>query len=345
MKKSCIYTSALNGFRKAGLGEKLPGVLFCLGVATVAFTLGRIVPLIGGPVFGILMGLCIASFTRLPKALLAGIRFSSRRLLQVAIVLMGFGLSLGQIWKTGSESLVVMLVTLSVCLGGAIVLGRMMGVKRDLTALIGAGTGICGASAIAAVAPVIQADELDVAYAISAVFSFNVIAVLVFPLLGRALGFSQQAFGIWAGTAINDTSSVVAAGYTYGAAAGACATVVKLARTMMIIPLVVGIAAWQSVKMKTENTSIRWTRLIPWFILWFLLAAGARSVGLVPDVAARWLPELGKFLIVVALTAVGLSVEIKNVIRTGWRPLALGALLWAMVATTSVVVQYAMGQI
>jgi len=325
------------------LPARLPGVLLSLSVAAAAYLLGTLLPLVGGPVFGILLGLAIGSYRPLSVTFKPGLQFSSKQLLQTAIVLMGFGLSLGQVVKTGSESLAVMLSTLAVCLIAAVLLGRLLGVSANLTALVGAGTGICGASAIAAVAPIVQAEEREVAYAISTVFAFNIVAVVLFPFLGHLMDFSQHAFGIWAGTAINDTSSVVAAAFSYGKEAGDYATVVKLARATMIIPIVLGLAAYRS--WRTRATSrVKLSKLVPWFIVWFLGAALLRSMGLVPAVGAQWLPLAGRLLIIVALSAVGLSADIRSIARTGWRPLALGAMLWTVVAATSVVVQQLMGQ-
>lgn len=323
--------------------SKLPGLGLSLTVALAAYLLGNLVPLVGGPVFGILLGLLISSVRKPGATFKPGLQMAGKQVLQLAIILMGFGLSIGQVVKTGSDSLAVMLTTMAVCLGGALLLGRLFGVNFNLTALVGAGTGICGASAIAAVSPVVQAEESEVAYALSTVFAFNIVAVLLFPALGHLLGFSQQAFGLWAGTAINDTSSVVAAAYAYGKEAGDYATIVKLARSTMIIPIVLGLSAVMTMRVKNK-ASVKWTKLIPWFILWFLGAALLRSVGVVPDAAAKFLPQAAKFLIIVALAAVGLNSDIKAVARTGWRPLALGATLWVLVAVTSVLVQQFAGQ-
>ena len=158
-------------------------------------------------------------------------------------MILGSQLSLAQIAKVGLESLPVMLGTLVVCLAAAWLIGRWLGITGDLRTLIGVGTGICGASAIAAVTPVIGAVSIDVAYAISAIFLFNIAAVLAFPLLGHLLGLSQHAFGLFAGTAVNDMSSVVATATTYGAAATNFAVVVKLVRILMIIPITLALAS------------------------------------------------------------------------------------------------------
>ncbi|MFZ5814714.1 MAG: YeiH family protein [Bacillota bacterium] len=329
----------------ATFASRLPGLGLSFGVAIPAYVLGLRFPLVGGPVFAILLGLALACASRPAAALQPGLRFAARQLLQAAIVLLGFGMSFRQVLVTGQESLVVMLSTLLLCLGAAWLLGRTLRVSVNLAALIGAGTAICGASAIAAVAPVVRADEQEVAYSISTIFAFNVVAVLLFPALGHLLGFSQQAFGLWAGTAINDTSSVVAAAYAYGEEAGAYATVVKLARSVMIIPMVFGLSLLRALQASRGGPEVRWAALIPWFILGFLAAALAVSAGLVPEAAARYLPLAGRWLILVALAAVGLSADPRGIIRAGWRPLALGAVLWLLVAATSAAVQQLIGQV
>jgi uncharacterized integral membrane protein (TIGR00698 family) len=316
-------------------------------LATVAAWLGARVPIIGGPVFGILLGMLIKATGRVDATFKPGITFSSKQLLQAAIVLLGAGLGLQEIWRTGASSLAVMLTTLAACLLMAWLAGKALGIPGDLTTLVGVGTAICGASAIAATAPVIEAEEKDVAYAVSTIFFFNVLAVLLFPPIGRLLGLGQGAFGLWAGTAVNDTSSVVAAAYSYGAEAGAFATVVKLTRTTMIIPVVLALSAWRSARARRESgpaARVSVGRLVPWFLVGFLCASLLTTLGLIPAPAAHAATTTAKFLIVVALTGVGLSADFRQMARTGFKPLLLGALLWATVAVTSLAVQRLTGQ-
>ncbi len=324
-----------------------PGLILTLLLATAAAWLGARVPLIGGPVFGILFGMLVKATGRVDAAFKPGIAFSSKQLLQVAIVLLGAGLGLQEIWRTGASSLAVMLTTLAACLLMAWLMGKALGIPGDLTTLVGVGTAICGASAIAATAPVIEAEEKDVAYAVSTIFFFNVLAVLLFPPIGRLLGLGQGAFGLWAGTAVNDTSSVVAAAYSYGAEAGAFATVVKLTRTTMIIPIVLGLSAWRSARIRREGRSgakVSVAKLVPWFLVGFLCASLLTTLGLIPAPAAHAATSAAKFLIVVALTGVGLSADFRQMARMGLKPLLLGALLWATVAVTSLAVQRLTGQ-
>jgi uncharacterized integral membrane protein (TIGR00698 family) len=220
----------------------VPGLVLTIAIAAVATWLGSLAPLVGAPVFGILIGVVIAAFVPAGTVVDVGSRFAGKRVLQGSVILLGTGLSLTQVATVGAGSLPVMIGTLAVALLGAWAIGWLLRVDGGIRTLVGVGTGICGASAIAATTAVIGAAEADVAYAIGTIFTFNIAAVLLFPAIGHVLGLSQHAFGLWAGTAINDTSSVVAAGYTFGHAAGAYAVIVKLTRTLMIIPITLFLA-------------------------------------------------------------------------------------------------------
>ena len=291
----------------------------------------------------IVLGVLIRTIVRLPASCKPGIAFSARTVLQAAIVMSGFGLSLAVVARTGLGTLPVTLVTIAVALILAPVLGRLLHVGGVLRMLIGVGTAICGASAIAAVSSVIEPDEAETALAIATVFFYNVVAVLVFPPIGHALALSQDAFGLWAGTAINDTSSVVAAGYAYGREAGDHATIVKLARATLILPIVAAIALWRARRQRAAGTRVPWRRIIPWFILWFLVAALANTIGVIPAAWHGGIAFVAIFLISVALAAIGLQTELARLLRAGPRPLALGFLLWIAVALSSLATQRATG--
>ena len=230
----------------------VPGLALALAVAAVATVVGQHVPLVGSAVPGAVIGAIIALIIKPGARLAPGIKYASTFLLQCSVVLLGTQLSIAEAARVGMASLPVMLGTLAVCLSAAWLYGRLLGIPRDLRTLIGVGTGICGGSAIAAVSPVIEAASTDVAYAISTIFLFNIAAVLVFPLIGHAIGMSQQSFGLFAGTAVNDTSSVVATATTYGAAAANHAIVVKLVRTLMIIPICLGLAGLTACRQRAE---------------------------------------------------------------------------------------------
>ncbi|MFF0200593.1 YeiH family protein [Streptomyces sp. NPDC005017] len=351
-----------------GFAVRLPGLALAVGIALVATEAGRLVPVVGGPVSAVVLGILVALAVRPGERTRPGIAFAGRGVLQAAVVVLGAQLSLGQVLRVGAGSLPVMTGTLAACLAAAYWIGRRLGVVRDLRTLIGVGTGVCGASAIAAVTPVIAAAEAEVAYAVSTIFVFNVAAVVTFPLLGHLLDMDPQTFGLFAGTAINDMSSVVAAAATFGGPAADHAVVVKLARTLMIIPICLGLAALarRRARKADERTTTaedavgaaaaavgsaagagaagpgrgaagppRVGRLVPWFLVGFLALAAVNSAGLVPSAAHAPLGTLAGFLITVALAAIGLSTDPARLRRTGPAPLLLGGCLWLVVSVTS----------
>ena len=328
----------------AGWRALLPGISCVAAVATGATMLGGVAPVVGAPVFAIVSGIAIA-VARPPAARLRpGITLASKKVLQSSIVLMGLGLSLGQVLSTGARSLPVLLGTLAAALGMAWVAGRLLGVRGDMRILIGVGTAVCGASAIAATDAVIGADEADVSYSVATIFTFNVAAVLLFPSLGHVLGLSQHSFGLWAGTAINDLSSVVAASTIYGHAAASYGVIVKLTRTLAIIPICLGLAAVRSRRGEgatgqpvARKAATR--RIVPVFIVAFLAAVAANTIGLVPAAFHHGLSDMSTWMITAALAAIGLSTDVRHIRRTGLRPLALGAVLWVSVGLTSLGLQ------
>jgi uncharacterized integral membrane protein (TIGR00698 family) len=332
--------------------SRLPGLALAVLVAVAATGVGQLLPLLGAPVAGILLGVVLSGPVRRHRSLRPGIALAGGFVLQLAVVVLGSQLSLHEVAAVGLSSLPVMLGTLGACLAAAHVLGRRLGIDGDLRTLIGVGTGICGASAIAAVSPVIKARSATIAYAMPTIFLFNVAAVLLFPPLGHLLGLSQEAFGLFAGTAVNDTSSVVAAASTYGPEAANHAVVVKLTRTLMIIPICLGLSALVARRQggdahaglaAVETVAGRVLRLVPWFLIGFLLVAGANSVGLVPAVAHAPMQHVSVFLITVALAAIGMSTDIAGLRRAGTRPLLLGGILWVVVTGSSLLLQWAAG--
>jgi uncharacterized integral membrane protein (TIGR00698 family) len=328
-------------------GHLLPGVCAASAIALIATLLGGQVPVVGAPVIAVALGLTVSMVLPRRVATRSGLSFTARHVLRAAIVILGFGLSLRQVGTIGVESLPVLLGTLIAALVTAWVAGRLLRMSGDLTTLIGVGTAICGASAIAATSSVIDADDADVSYAIATIFTFNVIAVLAYPTIGHALGLSQHSFGLWAGTAINDVSSVVAASTVYGHAAGTYGVVVKLTRTLAIIPICLGLAAWRgrgpSRSSSAEPTTI--SSIFPTFIIAFVVAVVLNTVGLIPAQSHRVFHDLAAWMITAALAAVGLSADVKHIARSGLRPLALGALLWFTVGTMSLVLQALTGKL
>jgi uncharacterized integral membrane protein (TIGR00698 family) len=328
-----------------------PGVLLSLIIASLAWFLGQTLPLIGSSV--IALGLGLALNLVLPKSrgpLNGGLRFSSKTVLRLAIILLGSSLSVTEIFEVGRYSLSVMVFTLTAAFGFGYIFGRLFKVNWKMTSLISAGTGVCGGSAIAALSPVIDADDSDVTYAVGATFIFDIAMIIAFPIMGRALGLSDLAYGLWAGTAVNDTSSVVAAGYAFSEAAGDFATIVKLTRTLSIIPIVLifsvfGAAAHKG-KGREPKEGSRWAYLkgmVPWFILWFLIFAAINSLGLIPMQMGAGLKATSRFLMTMALGAIGLSTDMRKLKIAGFRPMLLGLVISTIVVIVSLVVQYALG--
>lgn len=325
--------------------DVLPGVLITAAIALVSTGIGAVLPVLGSAVPAIIIGVLLslirprimAGREQLNTRIQPGIGYSGKFLLQLAVVVLGVQLSIGAIARVGLESLPIMLTTLAVCLVGAWLLGRMLRTERRLTTLIGVGTGICGASAIAAVAPVVGAASAEIAYAVSTIFLFNILAVLIFPLIGHALAMDPHTFGLFAGTAVNDTSSVVAAAGVFSTAALGYAVVVKLVRTLMIIPISIGLSIYEAKRDAAGQrlTGRRIAKLVPWFLIGFVIVAVVNSSGVIPPAPREFLVRASVFLIAMALAGIGLSTDIPALRRAGWRPLALGGMLWILVTLTS----------
>ncbi len=325
---------------KTFLSENLAGFLIALLVGILAYTLGRFIPVVGGPVFGITLGILIASLWRIPAVFGKGLKFTSKYILQLAVILLGFEMNMASVVRVGQQSIWVILLTLSAAFLTVLIAGKALGIQRKLSTLIGVGTAICGGSAIAAASSAIDADDQDISYSISTIFLFNVIAVFLFPLIGHLLKLTDSGFGMWAGTAINDTSSVVAAAYSYSNAAGNFATVVKLTRSLMIVPVTLGLAFLYARSSSGAKTNFNLAKVFPWFILGFLLASLISSFSLLPTPAIQALGWTGKFLIITAMAGIGLNTNIQAFRKAGPRALLLGATTWLVVMVSSLSIQF-----
>lgn len=333
--------------------EILPGVLLAFSIAIIAQFIETILPihLIGASVIALFIGMFINSIKSPSAHINKGLKFTSKKLLKLAIILLGSSLSIGAILTIGKMSLTVMFFTLLTCFGGGYFIGKALGLNWKLSNLISAGTGICGGSAIAAIAPVIEADDKDIAYAMSATFLFDMAMILLFPFLGHWLGLSDVAYGLWTGTAVNDTSSVVAAGYAFSEAAGDFATMVKLTRTLSIIPTVlifvyINLKTKQSVNnVSDENCRVNILSLFPWFILGFIGLAILNSFGLIPIVFSNAAKSTSKFLMVSALAAIGLNTSFTEIKNSGPCPMLHGFIISALVVIVALLVEISMGLI
>lgn len=344
--------------------EKGWGLSLCLIIAVPSWFLGKLLPVIGGPVFAILIGMVLTLIIKDKSKVQNGITFTSKKILQYAVILLGFGLNLSTILKTGKQSLPVIVSTISISLIVAFLLHKLMKIPSKISTLIGVGSSICGGSAIAATAPVIDADDEEIAQSISVIFLFNVIAALVFPTLGGMLGLSNDGFGLFAGTAVNDTSSVTAAASAWDGIHGSntldTATIVKLTRTLAIIPitLVLAFVRMRKEKNNSDNNGsgkkVDFKKIFPMFIIYFVLASVITTV--VTTVFADnstvlngantvfgFLKDLSKFFIIMAMAAIGMNTNIVKLIKTGGKPIFMGFCCWIAIAAVSLGMQHVIG--
>lgn len=325
-----------------------PGILVCLCIAVPAWFLGRTFEVVGGPVFAILLGMVMALFWKEQGQARAGITFTSKKILQLAVVLLGFGMNLSSVAKVGAQSLPIILSTITTSLVAAFVLHKLLHMDAKISTLIGVGSSICGGSAIAATAPVIGADDEEIAQSISVIFLFNVLAALTFPTLGGMLGLSNEGFGLFAGTAVNDTSSVTAAAAAWDGIHGSntldTAAIVKMTRTLAIIPITLVLAFLRT---RQEEKSVRGTgvtvslkEIFPWFVLFFVLASVVTTLLPLPAAVTGFLKSASKFFIVMAMAAIGLNTDVVKLVRTGGKPIFMGFCCWVAIACVSLGVQH-----
>ena len=323
------------------------GMLVCLAIALPAWLLGRRFEVVGGPVFAILIGMVIALFWRDQGRARAGITYTSKKILQLAVVLLGFGMNLKSVLEVGGQSLPIILSTIATSLIVAYALYRLLHIDANISTLIGVGSSICGGSAIAATAPVIGADDEEIAQAISVIFLFNVLAALIFPTLGGVLGLSNEGFGLFAGTAVNDTSSVTAAAAAWdgmhpGANTLDAAAIVKMTRTLAIIPITLVLALRRTGR-AAGGVQVDLKKIFPWFVLLFLLASVVTTVLPIPAAVTAGLKTASKFFIVMAMGAIGLNTDLVKLVRTGAKPILMGLCCWVAIAAVSLGVQHLLG--
>jgi uncharacterized integral membrane protein (TIGR00698 family) len=316
----------------------LPGIFFAVALAFVAIALGIKWPIVGAPIFAIAAGIVARRMIGRNTTLQPGAAFAARTVLQTGIVMLGFGINLAVLWQAGRASMPVLAGSLVVGLAGGLLLGRLMRVSFNMRMLVAAGTSVCGASAIAALAPVIGAEEGEIAFATATIFLYNIAAVFLFPAVGHAMHLGDATFGTWAGTAINDTSSVLAAGYSYSPAAGQLATIVKLARALAILPIAAGAALYMSRRTHGAKGRFNFVAAMPWFIVLFVIAAAVASVGVLPAPVLGALATAGRYVMIVAFAGVGFGSDFEKLRSVGVSPLVLGLIVWALVAVSSLLI-------
>jgi len=312
-------------------------------LAAIALGLALATPLVAAPIWALLLGVALRQWWTPGAHAQVGLKWCSTYVLQASVVLFGARLTFGEIAEVGVATLPVLLGTLLIALALGPWLGRMLGVQGQVATLVTVGTSVCGASAIATIGAVIGAGTSAMTVSMAVIFAYNAAAAVLFPVLGHAMGLSQDTFAIWAGTAINDTSSVVAAGSAYGAVAATGAVVVKLTRTLSIIPIAIwhGYSAQKSERYESgagaaaPQTTLKWNRLVPPFLILFVLAAALRSGGGIPDAALEPMRLAALGGTCVAMAAIGAQTPLSAIKEAGWGPMILGGLLWVAVATTA----------
>lgn len=306
----------------------------------------------------VLLGLYLRNWIGLSARSEAGVKFAIQRILRLGIILLGLRLSLQDVAATGLKALVLVVICITIALTLSYLAGRIFHVPTRLAMLIGVGTAICGNSAIVATAPVIEAKEEEVSFAVATITLFGLLAVLFYPLIGHLLGLSDRAFGLWAGTAVNDTSQVVAVGAAYSELALNFATIVKLTRNTLMAPLIVlfGLFYTQGLNKKMSDKAANASRLtlgklVPGFVLGFLLMSLIRTagvaIGILPQNVSqpgnlvfaanllKWLDEAAKFAILIALAGVGLNTNLPGLRRIGFKPLIVGTCVALVLAVFS----------
>lgn len=331
------------------------GILLTLVISIPSWYLGKLFPIVGAPVFAIILGMVITIGIKNKAPFDDGVRFVSKKVLQYAVILLGFGLNLNVILETGKQSLPIIISTIAVSLIISYILQKVMNIPTKIATLVGVGSSICGGSAIAATAPVIEADHEEVAQAISVIFFFNVLAAILFPALGGMVGFSTisgEGFGIFAGTAVNDTSSVTAAAstwdslYNLGSATLDKAVTVKLTRTLAIIPITLFLALKKAHNHKGSGENFHIKNVFPFFILYFILASIITTVAVNFGVSPHFfnpIKTLSKFFIVLAMAGIGLNTNIIKLIKTGGKPIVMGLCCWVGITITSLIMQHFLG--
>lgn len=336
----------------------LPGLLLVLIVAILARFLQSLIP---GPtlnraiseiLIAVLIGLIIRNTLPLPANTQPGINFALHRILRLGIILLGLRLSLQDVAATGLSALVLVVVCILLALALAFGAGRLFKIPLRLATLIGVGTAICGNSAIVATAPIIDAKEDEVGFAVATITLFGLIAVIFYPIIGQAMLLTDRVFGMWSGTAVNDTSQVVATASAFSQAALNVATVVKLTRNTLMAPVIVIIGLlYQRLGEHTKETKITLGKLVPWFVLGFLAMSLVRTLGVATGffpqnvaqpgnltmaaAALTWIDEASKFLILMALAGIGLGTNVASLRMIGLKPFVMGLCVAGVLAVFS----------
>lgn len=319
------------------------GILFSAGIAAAAHMISLILPagILGGTLIALILGMLLNPLACRYESLNPGVTWTAKVILRAGIISAGITLNFSQVATAGKYALILMFFTLLTSFGVGYACRKFFKINWKLASLLSVSTAICGGTAVATLGPAIKAKNRDIAYAISATFLFDILTVIAFPLIGRLLDLGDTGYGLWIGTSVNDTSSVVAAGYAFSDAAGLLATIVKLTRTLFIVPVVI-VFSWIYAKKETpsqKSARVNIRKIFPWFILGFILAVGIRSTGFVSEDVAAGISRLSKFFLSMALAAIGLKTSLKEVAGVGIKPMIAGIVIDTSVVLVSLFAQ------
>jgi uncharacterized integral membrane protein (TIGR00698 family) len=345
MSDATIHTSLRTDRAQPGLiAGVAPGLALTAAIAALAYAIRRVpgVDAFSPMIIAILLGIVFHNLVGTPARARAGVVFSLRRILRLAIILLGLQLTAGQVVAVGGTGIAIIVATLVATFTLTKAMGRMLGVERRLAELIAAGTSVCGASAVIATNTVTRGSDEDVAYAVACVTVFGTLSMFLYPTLGSLLQLDMHHYGLWAGSSIHEIAQVVAAAFQHGREAGDAGTIAKLSRVMLLAPLVMtlGIVAARGGRSGAKADG---KAPMPWFVLGFIAMIGLNSVGVVPAEATHAVTPVTTFLLTMALAAMGLETDIRKLRAKGMRPLALGALSWLFISAFSLALILAMG--
>jgi uncharacterized integral membrane protein (TIGR00698 family) len=316
---------------RSALSALLPGIALAAAIAATSIGIRAVIGIsaLSPLILSIIIGMLVRNTLSLPAAIEPGIGFSLKRILRLGIILLGLQVTVAQILSLGGTALAIVALTLATTFVAIRLAGRALGVDRQLTDLIAAGTSVCGASAVIAANTVIRGRQEHVAYAVACVTLFGSISMLAYPLLAAPLGLDERAYGLWSGATIHEVAQVVAASFQAGDVAGQFGTISKLARVVLLAPLVMTLAlALRSQTHDAHTGSVP----MPWFVLGFVAMMAVNSVVEIPADLGKGITIVTNFLLSMALAAMGLQANIAKLKAEGWRPLALGAFGWLFIA-------------
>lgn len=322
---------------------KSSGIILLLLIAIFANSLGKDYVLLGGAAISLIVGILVRNFLNMPSYFQQGIDFTVSRLLKLAIILLGFGLTFEKVLENASTSLTVILLSVVLGLSLTFVIAKVFRITGRIPILLAMGTAICGATAIMAISPIIKARDEETTYAINTIFIFNLLAVFVYPAIGYLFHMSDSNFGTWVGVAIHDTSSVVAAGYALNQETGDIAIVVKLTRTLMLIPLAILLSIYVSTKEKhekplTESKKTSIAAIFPYFILFFAIVVLANTIFPLPQTGVSFLNATAKFLILMVMAGIGLKTDFRKVRSIGLKPVLVGLITSVIMGTLCIAI-------